>query len=59
MGRRYDRVLMISRRATQILWTNRRLSERIAEKPMDFSKSENRIEPHLWVIAEACIQHKL
>jgi hypothetical protein len=59
MGRRYDIVLMISRRAAQILWTNLRLSARIAEKPMDFSKSEHKIERQLWVIGEACIQHKL
>jgi hypothetical protein len=59
MGRRYDIVLMISRRVAQILWTNRKRSKRTQEKPMDLSKSENRIGPHLWVIAEAYIQHKL
>jgi hypothetical protein len=47
MGRRYDNVLMISRRAERILWTNPEPAQRIPEKPMDFSKSENRVRLHL------------
>jgi hypothetical protein len=52
MGRRYDNVLMISRRAAQILWTNRKLSKRSPKKAMDFSEPENRIGQYLWVIAK-------
>jgi hypothetical protein len=52
MGRRYDRVLMISRREARILWTSRKPSKRISEKAMDFGEPENRIGWYLWVIAK-------
>jgi hypothetical protein len=47
MGRRYDNVLMISRRAAQILWTNRTPPKRMLEKAMDFSEPQNRIGSYL------------
>jgi hypothetical protein len=59
MGRRYDYVLMISRRAAQILWTTRKAPKRITEKVMDFSKPENRIKLYLWVMIRDCTQHQL
>jgi hypothetical protein len=52
MGRRYDNVLMISRREAQILWTNRKPPKRMPEKAMDFSEPQNRIGSYLWVVAK-------